>query len=514
MAKRKNRKARKNPAQQGNASNKSERKPPNVAPTKKKLDWAKIGGLAALGAFLWAIFVYFFPPKTEPKQSIQGNMVDATNEVMGNNAPVYIVSAVSPTERPIDLSYSNSLYFQGQELFNQAMYEEALIKFSEALDYHKSTTHADEDTARIYSAIGLTYRCTGDYDKAIKAYSEAVGILKAEGSNELGYAYYLRAIVFEEDHQLEKALLDAENSRNLLDRSSLYTSSSINWLIGRIQFASAYSENSVFDTGEILGYTYDDSYNSFCLAIDDRNLPLSSIAKAMAVPKDYHEYYGIEIDPNEMVIFNWIEKPENDKNSMTSMYPDIEMSDDGKMTMVLHTIPKIYALPEPDKEIATILIDRALTLNAMGYYQAAVEDCETVLKIYDQLPNSVTDRVRTAYFLLAESKFHEYLRTHDIIGEDIKDEYYELMKKGLDWSRKWTGDSFETGKACETMAMASMMKGQYEEGLELLEEAKRIYDKTGADPGDIDYSIEMTKRVINGELEFSVEIGTGDPDIQ
>ena len=88
------------------------------------------------------------------------------------------------------------------------------------------------------------------------------------------------------------------------------------------------------------------------------------------------------------------------------------------------------------------------------------------------------------------------------------------MKKGLDWSRKWTGDSFETGKACETMAMASMMKGQYEEGLELLEEAKRIYDKTGADPGDIDYSIEMTKRVINGELEFTVEIGTGDPDIQ
>lgn len=129
------------------------------------------------------------------------------------------------------------------------------------------------------------------------------------------------------------------------------------------------------------------------------------------MPKDYHEYYGIEIDPNEMVIFNWIEKPENDKNSMTNMYPDIDMSDDGKMTMVLHTIPKIYALPEPDKEIATILIDRALTLNAMGYYQAAVEDCETVLKIYDQLPNSVTDRVRTAYFLLAESKFHEYLRT-------------------------------------------------------------------------------------------------------
>ena len=68
--------------------------------------------------------------------------------------------------------------------------------------------------------------------------------------------------------------------------------------------------------------------------------------------------------------------------------------------MVLHTIPKIYALPEPDKEIAAILIDRALTLNAMGYYQAAVEDCETVLKIYDQLPNSVTDRVRTAYFFL------------------------------------------------------------------------------------------------------------------
>lgn len=409
---------------------------------------AIIVGVATIIGTIVSVIAYVFPRSGE--QIINQSNVNGHNIVAKEDATVNIY------DHTIDLNYSNSKYEEGQELYKQAKYDEALECFSKALEYHEKNHHVDSDTAKIQSAIGLTNKSLGSYDDSIKSYTRAIGIQKSIKGDEyvLGYYYYLRATVFSENHQLKKAENDLDESEKLLKSSDpevgteiLYSEASIDELKGVIRFQSAYSEHSDFDVGEVLGYTFIDSYYYFCKALDYKNkVGLTS---------------------------------QNNLNSLPISTSESEIN-------------------IGDKEIAEIMVNRATVLLCMQKYEASIKDCENALEIYDTYPNEPTDHVRDAYFILATSKQYQYYLVSGGSDSDdeINNEYYNLMKKALDWSIEWTGDSFETAKSYECLGMAAMIKEDYYESLELFEKAKEIHERNGSDQGDVDIFISKIKMII------------------
>lgn len=436
---------------------------------------------------------------------------------IGNNFEITDID-IMPTEFPLDLSYSNALYSQGLELFNQAYYYDAFEMFEKTLEYHESNHNADVDTGYIHISMGLAFRCLGNYDEAIKAYTKAIGLLNSIEADECGYAYYLRSIAFLEDHQLEKAMQDITVAENLLvnGEGKYYSIASVENVIGQIQFNSAYSEHSPFDTGEILGYTFRDAYGSFCRAIDDLGLDVSSDAiYDTSIPSPYLELFAFKLGEtnkyvqisDDDIIYNWYEFPEDDENRLTRV---VRFGNIPENNMVEHIIeiPKKYVLTKPNKEIAEILLNRALVLQCLSFHNAAIEDLETALKIYESMQPSITDKVRRICFTLAHAKLENYAFEHDgHFNEETKNEYYNLMSKALQWSLKWSGDSFETGKAYEGMALAEIIRNNWEGAITNLKKAKRIYDNNNADPGAVIYYINMLEAIKKMPNNEELEIG-------
>ena len=363
--------------------------------------------------------------------------------VNGNNIVATLGATVNIYDHVIDLDYSNAKYEEGQELFKQAKYSEALECFQKAIEYHENNNHADDDTAKIQSAIGLTNKCLGKYEESIKSYTRAIGIQKSIKGGEyvLGYYYYLRAVVFSENHQLQKAENDLEESTELLkanesknDQEQLYSETAINELKGVIQLQSAYSEHSGFDVGEVLGYTFKDSYNSFCRALENQD--------------------------------------------------------------------------EDNKEVAEILINRATVLLCLQQYSQSIQDSEKALDIYSRHHNEPTDHVRDAYFLLATAKQYQYYMTpgNNETNNEINNEYYSLMNEALKWSIEWTGESFGTAKSYECLGMAAMIKGDYDDALELFKSAKSIHEKNGSDLGSVNEFISSTEMIIEDGGDATLEM--------
>lgn len=425
--------------------------------TKKKV-WIAISSVVALLASIATIADFILPRK----------------ETTVNN---YYA------DKPIELSYSNSRYCAGQEFFNNGEFEKALKMFEEAKEEHEQHSNADVNLARIQYAEGMTYKYKGDYENAVTNYTIAIGTLNSiekksdDIKYELGYVYYLRGMAYIDDHQLEKGRLDLNQCSDAVgyfhsgaDAEQWYGEASVYNAYGRLYFASAYSECSSFDTGEILGYTYQDAYDAFNTA-----LKFKGLHKYVDGDTDGEilTYYG-----DQVKIFEQLE-----------VYSSSAQNSEGD-EYFWNTLSVI------DVEAADILLNRASVVLCMGYYDAALCDCDAVLKIYDQIGPSVRSKVAYAYFTISQIMMEQSVSEGGELSEKAAKQFIEYMDEGVKYNKKWLGEGVDTAILYENLGGAYLFAEQWDEAIEAYEEAKGIFEDLG-----LQEDVEKQERFIEAANE-------------
>lgn len=386
--------------------------------------------------------------------------------------------------QPIDLSYSDASYRAGQEFFDNGEFDKALDKFDEAAGRRERQSVADINLARIQYAMGVTYKYKGDYEAAIDNYTIAVGTLKsleeAEKSDdikddikyEMGYVHYLRGMAYIDSHQLEKGKIDLgaclDEVGYFRDEAGVekwYDMSSVHNAFGELYFASAYSECSPYDTGEVLGYTFQDAYDTYNLA-----LILKGLDKASGAEGEILTYEGSQIE--EFDRLGIYPKP-NEKGP-----PDF-------LELYNWLMCGWYKLSDIDMETADILLNRAKVVGCMGYSEPAMYDCETALKVYEKIGPSVRSKVADVYFEISQIMLEQSARD-GVLTDEAKKQFVKYMTAGVEYNEKWLGRGFDTARLYEGQGGAFLLDEQWDNAIEAFEKAKRIF-------ADLELSEEVQK---------------------
>lgn len=393
--------------------------------------------------------------------------------------------------QPVELSYSNSRYRAGQEFFNDGEFDKALEMFEQAMGEYEGQSVADVNLARIQYAMGVTYKYKGEYEAAIENYTIAIGTLKsleeAEESDdikkdikedikyELGYVHYLRGTAYVDSHQLEKGRIDLNACADAVGYfkggagvEKWYDLASVYNAFGELFFASAYSERSPYDTGEVLGYTYQDAYDAYNAALE-----LKGVRKVFEDDGKILTYLGDQIKVfDQLGTYSMPEQDEEGKINFWEFLDVIESS--------------WYEISFIDAEAADILLNRAGVVLCMGYYDAALYDCETALKIYDMIGPSVRSKVADAYFMISQIMLEQSAMGDGVLTDEAKKQFVEYMTIGVEYNEKWLGQSFATARLYESQGFAYLLDAQWDNAAGAFGEAKRIF-------GDLDLMAEAEK---------------------
>lgn len=409
-------------------------------------------------------------------------------------------------ERPAELSYSNSRYRAGQEFFNNGEFDKALEMFDKAMSEYEEQSVANVNLARIQYAMGVTYKYKGNYEAAIEKYTIAIGTLKSleeaeESDNikyELGYVYYLRGTAYVDSHQLEKGKIDlnacsdaVEHFKNDTGVEKWYDLASVHNAFGKLFFASAYSERSPYNTGEVLGYTYQDAYEAYNTALE-----LKGLRKALEYNDKILTYLGDQIEVfDQLGTYSIPER--NGKRKINS----------GEFLNA--TESSWYEISLIDAETADILLNRASTVLCMGYDNAALYDCETALNIYDVIGPSVRSKVADVYFTISQIMLVQSYKKDGVMIDEAKKQFIEYMSTGVQYNKKWIGDGFDTARLYESLGFAYLLDNQWDNAIGAFRTAKRIFGDLNL-PAEVkkeEECIEMANKLKNeGEgIEWTME---------
>lgn len=193
------------------AKKKKHRKPTKIM--RKPKPWKKVFGIIAAVVTFISSFVTIMA-FVHPREN--------TDNIIHNNLGMNFYVNYEYGENVSDLSQASENYNQGLEYFRMSDYDNALIRYNEALDEYENKP-VTVDKARIQYAIGLLYKRKGNLKEAIQWYTDAVGTLNSfkekssEIYNELCYVHYLRGSAYLNNRDLERAILDCRDCFTFLN---------------------------------------------------------------------------------------------------------------------------------------------------------------------------------------------------------------------------------------------------------------------------------------------------------
>lgn len=430
-------------------------------------------------AAITLVFTVYFGMKGDDKK-------EETKQVINNNVTQNIVNInekyQNANEKIIDLSYSNSLYYQGQEFVNQANYEEAAEYFEKALAEHEDKHYSKRDTARIKYALGITYRYLYKSQDAIDNYTEAIGILESindTGNNgkggaenradeeqllqyEIGYVHYLRGIVYLDIEDYDRAVEDCRNcdvAVMLIEKNpgweEWYSVAAVLNFSGRICFAVAYERSSPFPSDKEIdhnatgyNFTFEDAFDEYNSALMWKN--------PKVVSEEDHEDHEIVVRGYQLGV-----NIENRSGQQEA---------------------ERWKITEFDAETATILTNRAVVELKWEMFDETIEDLEAARSIYQSLPVKDQYNICDLYWYLAMAKFQKAMlgKESGSWDHDNLNEYYELMSQSLKSNLKWRGEQNpKTAVAYENVAYALLFKKEYDNAKKHFAKAKDIFSICG-----------------------------------
>ena len=371
-----------------------------------------------------------------------------------------------------DLTWSSALYGQGLEAYKRNDYDVALDKFEAALKEYERLSHADVDTAKIQYAIGIVYKRKGDLNEAIDWYSDSIGTLKQlpnadteEVRTELAYVHYLRGFSYLKARNLTRALADCTECSDAIlpdiGNRGLSSVAAALYLRGKIYTASYYGTHSPYPVhgGTDLGVTWLDAMTCFETALQYKGARLTSSIS------DY--------DPNEVIIVDAY----NDYGiSQIRELLGIEKSPTESMAH--------YVIYNRDAETAYILTNRVKLLfmkGTLSSMDAAIENCNAALGIYNDLSADERDGYHETCWLLAQIILTRQAMQNGTLDENTIKICTQIVKDGLQYTKDWYGESYETAVGYENMGYISMITSQYDDAAENFEEAQRLFAKLGLD---------------------------------
>lgn len=380
-------------------------------------------------------------------------------------------------ENPPDLTWSSALYSQGMEAYDQNNYTIASERFEAALAEYERISHADMNTAKIQYAIGILNKRLGNLNIAIQWYSDTIGTLEYLSSaetdldklgyiyNELGYVHYLRGFAYLKDRDLSRALSDCNKCSEILEQDiedkGYFSTSLVLYLRGEIYTASYYGTHSPYPVhgGTDLGVTWLDAMSCFESALQYKGAQLTFkddlVSNNVIVVNAYNDYGISLIAP--MLQYNG--KP------------------------VFSTTPEpCYIIHGADVETAVILTQRAELLSMLNTEDSltdAIENCNAALSIYDDLSTDKREGIQETYWQLAYTTLAQGAIQNNQLSVDTIETFRDLMEKGLNYTKEWYGESYETAVAYENMGCALMLASRYNEAAEDFEKAKSIFVMLG-----------------------------------